>query len=283
MKQKYLLILCCFTILYSPLSARNKKLAVIPFKLLNSYVLVETRINQTAPLQLIYDSGVRNTIITELQSDDSLELKYSELRTLQGLGEGVSVDAYISQFNDLNFRKITFPSKTVYVLKENYFRFSEQYGTKVNGFLGLDFSKDYVFEINYNWQCINIYSYDGYKAPSNYKSIPIVIKDNKMYIQAVVEYQNREKDTLNLLIDTGAQLNAWLSPAIQKQQDKLTKSIYGRVGDELVLINNEAVFKMSLSQVRSYFKHSTKSKLNLRLIREEGEFDVQIDMTDQLK
>ncbi len=399
MKYTFLIFL---SVLISQMYSRNVKLATIPFDLLNSYILIETKINQTSALQLIYDSGVRNTIITELHPNDSLELKYSELRTLQGLGEGVKVDALVSQGNEVSFKGFKVNSKLVYVLKENYFRFSEQYGTKVNGFLGLDFSKDYIFEVNYNTKKIRFFNQAGFVPPQSYHAIPVKIRENKMYLQVIVEYQNRQVDTLSLLMDTGAQLNAWLSPAIKaKQSDKL-KCVYGRigegfggeikghyfklhnfkigdfvfkspivvcpdstsvsevlansdrdgsigsellyrfnaiynlhdsviylkpnkyfkknfkyniagleviqhnlslpqyevvqvwknspaakaglrVGDELLYINNEAVFQMTLAQVRGYFERASRTKLKIKYSREEGIFDTKMNMIDQLK
>lgn len=232
--------------------SRNKKVVSIPFNLLNSYVLIETKINHTSPLYLIYDSGVRNTIITELHPEDSLELKYSELRTLQGLGEGTTVDAFISQLNEMTFNEFTMNSKSIYVLKENYFRFSEQYGTKVNGFLGIDFTRDYITEINYNIEKIRFYRKSDFVPPKSYKPLPVRIVENKIYVYVDVKYHNNQSDTLMLLLDTGAQLNAWLSPAIKLKQSGEMKNVYGRIGEGFGGEINGHYFKINELNLAGY-------------------------------
>ena len=68
---------------------KPKRVESIPFEMVGSYVVITVRINDSSPLNLILDSGVRNTIITELQSGDRITLNYSDVKDLMGLGGGM--------------------------------------------------------------------------------------------------------------------------------------------------------------------------------------------------
>jgi len=56
--------------------------------MVGSYIVVEVRINNSTKLSLVLDTGVRSTIITELLPGDSIDLNYTNVRDLQGLGQG---------------------------------------------------------------------------------------------------------------------------------------------------------------------------------------------------
>ena len=44
--------------------------------MVGSYIVLDTKINQSSKLKMILDTGLRYTIITELFPDDSLDLNY---------------------------------------------------------------------------------------------------------------------------------------------------------------------------------------------------------------
>ena len=111
----------------------GKRIASVPFQLVGNYIVVETRVNDSPPLNLILDTGVRNTIITELDEKDSLQLSYSKTINLQGLGHGKNIEALMSDSNSLRFGKFTLKNRSVCVVKDKLFNLSGQIGTKVNG------------------------------------------------------------------------------------------------------------------------------------------------------
>ena len=84
----------------------NKLLAKIPFELTGSFIVVEVSINNSTPLRMILDSGLRNTLITEIFPSDSINLIPGEIRELQGLGSGITYKAYESTGNQIKIGKI---------------------------------------------------------------------------------------------------------------------------------------------------------------------------------
>lgn len=218
----------------SDLFAGSKPVASIPFEMVGSYVVVPVRINQSSSLRFILDSGVRNTIVTELLPGDSLSLSFQNSRDLQGLGRGNSLNAYVSDGNTLKLgRKLQFDNKTVYVLKEDVFNLSRQTGSKINGLIGSDFFDNYVVEIDYSSKRLRFYEPENMVVPKGYGVMPMTIEKQKMYIHLSVLETDSARRSIKMLIDTGAELSAWFQTLTNKAITIPEKSIHGRIGEGL--------------------------------------------------
>lgn len=218
----------------SDLFAGSKPVASIPFEMVGSYVVVPVRINQSSSLRFILDSGVRNTIVTELLPGDSLSLSFQNNRDLQGLGRGNSLNAYVSDGNTLKLgRKLQFDNKTVYVLKEDVFNLSRQTGSKINGLIGSDFFDNYVVEIDYSSKRLRFYEPENMVVPKGYGVMPMTIEKQKMYIHLSVLETDSARRSIKMLIDTGAELSAWFQTLTNKAITIPEKSIHGRIGEGL--------------------------------------------------
>lgn len=218
----------------SDLFAGSKPVASIPFEMVGSYVVVPVRINQSSSLRFILDSGVRNTIVTELLPGDSLSFSFQNSRDLQGLGRGNSLNAYVSDGNTLKLgRKLQFDNKTVYVLKEDVFNLSRQTGSKINGLIGSDFFDNYVVEIDYSSKRLRFYEPENMVVPKGYGVMPMTIEKQKMYIHLSVLETDSARRSIKMLIDTGAELSAWFQTLTNKAITIPEKSIHGRIGEGL--------------------------------------------------
>ncbi len=208
---KKVIIITCYFFLAIHLNAnrQGKVVASIPFEMVGTYVVITTRINNSSPLNLILDSGVGHTIITELLPGDKITLNYSNVKELLGLGLGNHLEAYSSDYNTLRIGKLKLEPKSVLVLKEDIFNLSKHTGYKINGLIGVDFFLDYIVEINYTQKRVRFYEKNSFKEPIGYDKIPLTIEGKKMFFQlSVIESDSTKKD-VNMLIDTGAELNAW--------------------------------------------------------------------------
>ena len=90
MKRFTLLFLLLFPTVVGLLHAA-RQVATIPFELSGSYAVVRMSINGSEPLSFIFDTGVRNTIITHLDDTDNLSLKEGREVPVVGLGSGLDV------------------------------------------------------------------------------------------------------------------------------------------------------------------------------------------------
>lgn len=226
-----------FLILIFPLSfvcrsnASNKPVISIPFEKAGSYIVVEARINNSSKLKFILDTGVRRTIITELLSGDSIDINATDTVNLQGLGQGSSLMAYICTNNTISLsRKFKLPNKPVYILQEDAFNLTRQTGTKINGLLGVDFFQNYIVEIDYMRSKLKFYEKENFEAPADYGVMPMICEKQKMYIQLSVLETDTTRRSIKMLIDTGAELNAWFQTLSNQAISIPEKSIHGRIG-----------------------------------------------------
>jgi len=231
MKKAFIIVF--FMIFLVDLSATNKpkKIASIPFEIVGSYVIIKARINDSSTLNLILDSGIRNTIITELMTGDKISLNYSDVRELMGLGGGEHLEAYASNSNTLRIGKLKLDYKTVYVLKNDVFNLSKHTGTKINGLIGVDLFQNYTVEIDYTHKRIRFYDPKTMSLPKGYGMLPINIEAQKMFVELSVIQSDSTRKQVRMLIDTGAELNAWFQTYTKESVELPAKWVQGTIGE----------------------------------------------------
>lgn len=217
------------------ISAVNKlkKIGSIPFEMVGCYVVINVRINDSSPLNLILDSGIRNTIITELQPGDRISLNYSDVKDLMGLGGGRHLEAYTSNYNTLKVGKLKFQYRTVYVIPDDLFNLSKHTGTKINGLIGVDFFQDYIIEINYTKRRVFFYEPTAFDIPKGYGVLPISVESQKLFVELSVLEADSTRRQVKMLIDTGAELNAWFKTFTKESVHLPAKWVQGTIGEGL--------------------------------------------------
>ena len=258
MRKFHLLFFCCLFIPDFAFPKRIKPVASIPFEMVGTYVVIKVRVNNSSPLNLILDSGIRNTLITELMPGDNITLNYSDVKELMGLGGGDHLEAYTSSYNTLNIGKIKLEPKTVFVLKQDVFNLSKHTGYKLNGLVGVDFFQDYVVEINYNTNRLKFYDSKTFIEPVGYEKLPINIEGKKMFINLLVQEQDSTKRKLNMLIDTGAELAAWFQTFKENSLKMPEKGIRATIGQGL---NGEIVGKINRIQNICFGKYCIENAI----------------------
>jgi len=214
-----------------PANGNPKRIASVPFEMVGSYVVIKAKINESTTLNLILDSGIRNTIITELMPGDRISLNYYDVKELMGLGGGEVLEAYASNSNTLKVGRLKFPNRTVYVLKNDVFNLSKHTGTKINGLLGVDFFRDHAIEIDYTRRRISFYETKTVDLPKGYASLPLTLEAQKMFVELSVFETDSTRKQVKMLIDTGAELNAWFQTTSKESVHLPAKWIQGTIGE----------------------------------------------------
>lgn len=212
---------------------KSKLVSSIPFQQVGTYIVIKVKVNDSSPLDLILDSGIRNTMITELLPGDKISINYASVKDLIGLGDGTRLEAYTSNFNTIQLKKIKIENKTVLVLKEDVFNLSKHTGTKINGLTGIDVFQDYVVEINYSSNRVRFYEAKNFVDPKGYSKLPLIIDKRKMYVQIMIQEDNEKYKSVKMLIDTGAELNAWFQTFNDNSVSIPPKSIHATIGQGL--------------------------------------------------
>lgn len=211
--------------------AKNKLITTIPFEMVGTYIVLTVRINNSSPLKMILDTGLRYTLVTELDTSDTLDVMKGEMQQVQGLGDGRVLMAHASEGNTIQIAKFKMTRRTVFVFTDNFFSLSNQIGVKINGLLGVDFFRDHVVTINYISRKIRLYSPDGYVAPRAYSAMPMSLFRQKMYLQLSVLETDSARQNIKMLIDTGAELTAWFETLTNKSVRIPDKAIRAKIGE----------------------------------------------------
>ena len=232
--KKVFTILLFFVYLFDfSANAKLKPTESIPFEMVGSYVVISVKINGSSTLKLVLDSGIRNAIITELAPTDKVSLNFSDVKDIMGLGGGNTLEAFTSDFNTLKIGKIQLTNRTVYVLKDDVFNLSKHSGTKINGLIGVDFFQDHVVEIDYNSRRIRFYDTEKFEAPADYGMLPISLESQKMFVELSVVQSDSTRKQVRMLVDTGAELNAWFKTSTKESVRVPPKWVQGTIGEGL--------------------------------------------------
>lgn len=212
--------------------AQNKSIARVPFSMLGSYMVIKANINESSELNFILDTGIRSTIITELQANDSLSLAFNEERYVQGLGGSDPIFAYVSENNTIHLgRKLSFQNKTVALLQEDVLELSRQIGSPINGLLGADLLEEYIVQIDFIAQKLTFYAKEDFELPPKYHSLPLMVEQQKLYVPLKVTDIHAKEYQLKMLLDTGAGLCAWLRTIGTDVVPLPENKVYGRIGE----------------------------------------------------
>lgn len=222
------ILLFCLSIFNA--DAGRRPVATIPFELSGTYIIITARVNQGTPLHFIFDTGLRHTIITQLDETDLITLGNQRRMQIQGLGLGQDITALASDNNVLSFGRFRLKERTVYVMEEDLLQLSEMNGRKINGIIGIDLIRSHVAHIDYSRRRIYLYNPDNYTPPRNFSKRPLVIENNKIYMMMTLLDGSLKLRTIKMFIDTGAKLNAWFQTVSNQITDIPEKRVYTRIG-----------------------------------------------------
>jgi len=215
----------------------------IPFDFSQNLIIIPMRINQSPPLRFVLDSGISNSIITELTGVDTLLLNFARLVKVTGLGEGSSAEAYYSAGNRLTIdhpdglgRGLVKESGEVYVLTADQFELSKQLGFQVNGLIGSELFNQFIIQFDPIEKTILFHdrsTFNYKRLKRNYSRIPLTIKAGKAYVDVSFVQEDGSELLTHLLIDTGASLSFWISAKSDPQVKIPTKTVKAMLGQGL--------------------------------------------------
>jgi hypothetical protein len=191
----------------------KQKSLSIPFKFINNLIVLPVIINNSDTLNFILDTGITTTMITELAGTDSLVLNFAREIHLKGLGIGEALDGLHSYGNEINIKGISGQNQDIYVILNNAFQLSARMGMPIHGILGYSVFSNFIIFINYESKQISFYRPDRFKYKkrySKYTSLPLILNDNKPYVNLCIIDDSGNAFTVKLIIDTGASHAIWL-------------------------------------------------------------------------
>jgi hypothetical protein len=211
LKKTILFLIICSCILISPLFSQttyqfkgNRNREQIIFTKARGLIVMSTYINQKGPFNFILDSGVGIMIITDPKLKDSLNLKYLRRIRISGLGEGKEIDAYTTPFLNVQIGSAVANNTSAAILDQDVFNLSGYAGMPIHGLIGYDFFSSFLIRIYYDAGYLTLYNNQKSRLLRKGLKIPIMIEQNKPYVNILADQGEHKKMLLKLIIDTGA-------------------------------------------------------------------------------
>ncbi len=194
-------------------SSRTHKVQ-IRFRLVNNLIIIPLVINHSDTLRFILDTGIENTIISELSLGESLALRYKRVTRVTGLGMGKPVDAVVSTGNTFSLPGIEGTGQTVFVLLQDVFELSQALGMRVHGLIGYRLFSNFIVRIDYERNVITLYDPDHYhpRPRRHTTELPLTFATTKPYVEARIVDHAGDTVPVRLLVDTGLSFGLWLLP-----------------------------------------------------------------------
>jgi predicted aspartyl protease len=204
---------------------QNQLITMVPFELNHDHVIVKVHINDSEPLNFLFDSGAGGTLIAKSVAD-SLGLSSSLLRTNTGAAGTHKVG--LVRGTDIRIGEATINNVTV--MRDQQDMEELDNGEIVAGIIGFHVLSRFVVHINYDNRHMYIYNRGNFKYDGTGVAMPIVLNYNIPTVEASLSISGRKPIEGRFLIDTGARSNLLISsPTVDKY------NLPDHIGDHYVL------------------------------------------------
>jgi hypothetical protein len=234
---KLLLIFLCFC---GPYLAAGSGAAVrfeqgatsaeVPIKLFDHIIYMQVRINDSAPLHFIYDTGASGVSCIDEEAAAALKMKFGE----QGLSGGAG-EQKVRAFNLADVR-LTLPGLDFNQVKITTLPFKGSHpfwGIKKEGLFGTNLISRVVTKIDYQAGKITFYEPGVYKHNESCEKIPFTPHDLSPFIKVKIEVPGKKKPIEALmLVDTGVRITTFNTPFVDQQGliEKAGKTVENTTG-----------------------------------------------------
>jgi hypothetical protein len=171
----------------------------IPFELYANVILMRARVNNSAPLWFLLDTGANGSLIDSRRAR-GLGLKYLTTANIHGMGGSVK-GSYLggATFGLPGVR--VFDRKFVSMPLAPLFA---RFGRRVDGVIGYDFLKLFVVEVDYAAKTINLYDPRGYVYEGAGEVVPFTLRDGHPYTRVRLGFEGDKAVEGDFEIDTGS-------------------------------------------------------------------------------
>lgn len=150
--------------------ASQRSTVVIPFEMITRHILIKVRINNSAPLSFILDTGDKVAII-DLARAKSLGLNLQGEVHVGGAGPGVLTGSTVRDAS-LNVVGLEGNAQPV-ALALPLDRLQPRFGHDIDGIIGGDFIKEFVVEIDYPAHVLRFHDKEKFTYAGPGESIPM--------------------------------------------------------------------------------------------------------------
>jgi len=181
-------------------STRNEGLlAEIPFQLHGSVIVTELSVDESVPLNFIFDTGAGGTIINESTSA-SLGIVGDETVSRQG-GTGMA-SVELSTDHIVYVEDISFQDVTLGIAELDHIE--KRLGMPIDGVIGWLILSQYAVRVNYDTMRIEIYDNERFEYDLGMSSYPIEVQGTTIFTNVTVAFKSGNTFTGKVVVDSGA-------------------------------------------------------------------------------
>jgi hypothetical protein len=171
----------------------------IPFELYANVILLRARVNNSAPLWFILDTGANGSLIDSRHAR-GLGLKYLAGADIHGMGGSVKGSYFGGATLGLPGVRV-FDRKFISMpLAPLFMRF----GRRVDGIIGYDFLKLFVVEVDYAAKTISLYDPPSYEYEGAGEAVPLTLRNGHPYARVRLGFEGHGAVEGDFEVDTGA-------------------------------------------------------------------------------
>lgn len=205
--------------LASPLRGASSPLGTFHFKRDGQLILVEARINHSAPALFVVDSGASHTVF-DPKFAQKLGLKIGSAPPTTGTGAGSVPKSHsqpaVMRLNDL---KVDLPQPWVIDLSK------APLPAAVKGLVGAELFKNFVVRMDPGKSTFTVFDPASYHYDGSGASIPLLLEGDKLFLEASLEVPAGKNVTHKLRIDTGSESS--VNDEVVKQSAEVRSSTLG--------------------------------------------------------
>jgi hypothetical protein len=190
----------------------------VPFDLSNNLVLIRARVNGSAPLWFIFDTGASATVI------DAKAARRLRLRTRGSVtGNGAAGEATAARLDaaSVSFGSARVDNLTLYALPLD--SFAAAFGRNIGGVVGNDVIGKFAVEIDYANRLVNFHEPASYDYRGAGSVVPVTVEDDGLiFARGEIEVAGRAPLACKFEIDTGSTGALLLNTPFVRKHDLLS-------------------------------------------------------------
>ncbi|NQZ76501.1 MAG: aspartyl protease family protein [Ekhidna sp.] len=208
-------LLYTFAIAFATLSFGQAPITTIPFELFGDHIIIQVSVDDSEPLDFIFDTGSGYTVI-DLDVEEALGLEGKEIEMNQA-----SAAWHLIKHNTIAINGFLMEKNTkVYSTDLDHLEIS--LGKDLDGIIGYDLLRHHSVYINFDTKTMNIY--DHSKSPKRGDAIPFTLQVSIPVIEGSVVLNNNEAHDGSFFLMTGAGTTLDFNSPYAKEFDVINKT-----------------------------------------------------------
>ena len=191
----------------------------IPLKRNNNFILLQGKINDSAPLWFLLDTGASITVINK---DRAAQLGLPVHGDLEIGTSGASTN-----FSIVTDVSIAIPGAEIINQRAGAISlsmFEAGLGLPMGGILGFDFISRFVLEIDFDAQTLSLHNPDTYRYKGNGKLIPFTLEGGRPFVQSKIALTERPLLEGKFEIDSGDTKGIYLNAPFVREHTLASQS-----------------------------------------------------------